>query len=277
MSIFREDLEQLSEIDPYYKLTRDEVARSEFREKIEFIWKELIDKSLIGDKEEKIANEAQKNFTGVLWQLELTYILSKKHKLVKPNDSGPDIIIDNFENGQIIIECVASNVSGKNKIERTFGQPVYIDNNKNKLRVLESIFKKLENYKRWLKNQTISQNDKFIIAIDTSNLPDGDLIGYPNTNIIEMLLYGIGDLFYEVNLQNGKSAIKYKSKECIEKPNGGIVPSKLTENQDFKFVTALLWKQESFIRNHSLSGENIMQFNNNNAINLIKNDFKLLQ
>ncbi len=277
MSIFRKNKDVESYIDPYYQLTRDEISRSDFKELIERIWIELNENSLIGDKEEKIIKEAQSNFTGILWQLELTYILSKKHKLLKPKESGPDILITDSENGKILIECVASNVSGKNKIERTFGQPIIINSDLNKLRVLESIFKKIKNYKHWLKNNIISKRDKFIIAIDTSNLPDGDLIGYPNTNILEMILNGIGDKFYEVNLQNGEFEIKYKSQEFIEKDSGNHVSSKLIENEDFKCVSAIIWKHESFLRNYSLLGHNIHQFNNKNAFNLFEEYVNLLR
>ncbi len=260
MNIFTDNLHSEG-MDQYYVLTRDHESRKEIKEIIQNVWDDLIKSNLIGDNIEKFVKDAQLNFHGALWQLELTYVLKQRYSLIPPKENGPDIIIE--EAGEkIIIDCVSSNISGKNKIEKVFGQVQILNQDRRKLRVLESLTKKYSVYKRWLEKGVVGPLDKFLIAVDTSNIPEGDLVGFPNRNIMESVLFGLGDHFFEVDLRTEIVKIQHDKQEEIKKENGSIVTTSLFKNSEFEDISGIIWKGTNFLFDHSLTGKNVRLYKN---------------
>ncbi|PJZ64074.1 hypothetical protein CH371_20075 [Leptospira wolffii] len=260
MNIFTDNLHS-EEMDQYYVLTRDDEYRKDIKQIIQGVWNDLIESNLIGDNIEKFVKDAQKNFHGAIWQLELTYLLKQKYSLVLPKEEGPDIIIE--EAGErIIIDCVSSNISGENKIETLVGQVQILDKDKRKLRVIESITKKYIAYKKWVKKGIVTESDKFLIAVDTSNIPEGSLVGYPDMNIMETVLSGAGDHFFVYNFETGDVTIQYDKQKEIKKKNGSLVTTNLFENQEFSDISGIVWKNTNFLFDHSLTGKNIKLYKN---------------
>lgn len=260
MNIFTENLHS-EDMDQYYILTRDEDYREETREVIQKIWNKLTKLELIGDDLEKFVKDAQRNFHGALWQLELTYILKQKFNLLSPKKIGPDIIIENgYE--RIIIDCVSSNISGKNKVKRITSGAETINQDVRKLRVIESITKKYNSYKKWIDKGIINTSDKFIIAVDTSNLPDANLVGYPLVNIMKTILYGYGKQVFVLNHETGSFEIKYHKETEIEKYNKSRVSTNIFEDSKFGDISGIIWKNTNFFSEHSLTGKNLSLFKN---------------
>ncbi|MCG6154123.1 hypothetical protein [Leptospira bandrabouensis] len=260
MNIFTENLHS-EDIDQYYILTRDDEYRKDTKQTIERIWKYLISSNLIGDDLEKFVKDAQRNFQGAIWQLELTYILNQKFKLLTPKSIGPDIIIDNGSE-KIVIDCVASNISGINKVNRNYGQVEYLDQDKRKLRVLESISKKYDTYKKWIEKGIVEPINKFIIAIDTSSIPDSDLVGYPHANLIETVLFGYGKHVFVYNHETGNFTTQYRKQKEIIKENGSSVATNIFEDENYVNISAIIWKNTNFLSEHSLTGNNIFLYKN---------------
>ncbi|TGK07412.1 hypothetical protein EHO59_04740 [Leptospira semungkisensis] len=260
MNIFTDNLHS-DEMDQYYILTRDDKYRKETKDVIQHVWDTLIELKLIGDNIEKFVKDAQRNFHGALWQLELTYILQGRFNLIPPKETGPDIIIERA--GEIIIiDCVSSNISGINKVERIMGQVEVLNQDSRKLRVLESINKKYSIYEKWVKKGIVTASDKLVIAVDTSNIPSGDLVGHPYANIMESVLFGVGNQVFVYNHETGNLTIQYDKQKEIKKENGSLVTTNLFENPDFQDISGIAWKNTNFLFDHSLSGDNIRLYKN---------------
>lgn len=259
MNIFTENLHSEG-MDQYYILTRDIEYRKEIKEIIERVWIELYHLNLIGDDLEKFVKDAQRNFHGAIWQLELTYILNKKFKLIPPRKMGPDIIIEN-NNEKIIIDCVSSNISGENKVNRIFGVD-RLNEDTRKLRVIESITKKYNSYKNWIDKKAVNPTDKFIIAVNTSNIPDADLVGYPNINIIESILFGFGKKVFVYDHEAESFTIKYQKETEIKKNNESHVSTNIFENSYYSDISGIIWKNTNFLSENSLKGNNLKLYKN---------------
>ncbi|PJZ47461.1 hypothetical protein [Leptospira saintgironsiae] len=255
--------------DLIYSNCRDNGYLTETKVVIEELWSRICSLNLLGDNKIKFINDAKDNFTGAVWQLQLTDVLNKRHKLKEPKEFGPDIIIQTGSK-DITIECVASNKSGKNKIEGISGQPIILDEEKLMLRILESISQKKVKYTAWLENGKIDQDSPFIIGIDTSAIPDGDVIGLPETNLIEKVLFSIGKHVFKVNLQSGEIAKEFEERREIIKNSGNSVETALFENDEYSFISGIIWNNTNIITDYSLTGSRFIFYRNPKARNPVQ-------
>lgn len=217
--------------------------------------------------------EIKTNFHQRSWEMYLGNVLLERKLSIKSQKGGPDFILDD----DIYIECVAPTRGDSNKpdsvpemhIAKTLEEIRALDVPVDQmiLRITQAIKDKaLLQYKKWRSKKWFKENAPFIIAINTADLQYVDDPNMPN--IIKALF---GFQFMQINLKNGKKSYSHRDK--IEKVNKEPVFVNYFINDNFSFVSGVLFSDVTVLNRPNKIGDDCIFVNNPFASNPVNASF----
>jgi len=252
--------QELSEIkkenfqyDPYYIVSgccRDR------KEKFDKLWKKY---KPFADSH--FLNEIKIHFHQRSWEMYIGNVLLEKGLKLQSGNEGPDFIISNIA----YIECVAPTKGDPTKndsvpemyiaerLDEIIAQDVPVD--KMILRTSQSIKEKAKKYKKWREKKWFNQNIPFIIVMNTADLDYPEDSSMPN--VIKALF---GFRFMQINLKNKKRSYSHRKK--IEKLNKSPVFVNYFTNEDFSFVSGVLFSSKAVLSHPANIGDDCVFVNN---------------
>lgn len=229
----------------------------ERREKFNKLWrsfKPLADKHFLSD--------IKKHFHQRTWEMYFGNILLGKNLFIKSKNEGPDFIV----NKNIYIECVTCEKGDKNKPDSV--PEMYVACNSNEmqvqdvptdemiLRITNSLKEKaIKQYDKWKNKDWFNEEALFIIAINT-----GDLGHVEDSNMPNVIKALFGFRFMQINLKNGKTNYSHRNK--IEKSNKKPVSVNYFINNDFNFVSGVLFSNKAVLNHPANIGDDCIFINN---------------
>lgn len=248
------------------------------RENCEALWKRF-EPYADGD----FATEFCREFDARYWEMYLTvYFLEAGYDVCCPKP-GPDVgIIFNrqriwFEattptsgngNSPDSVPEMKSGDSQETSEMQKVQQPQII------LRYLNSIKVKFDQYKRWIKNKTINENDIFIIAINAHriNFDRHDT----NPPRIIRTAYGFGDKYIDFDPETGsKIGSGYMLDREIKKNNGEPVDTGVFHRDEYTALSGLLCSRINVANQPQIMGADFQLAPNPRAMNRLPDDFRL--
>jgi type I restriction enzyme S subunit len=162
---------KFNQYDPSYVAISTMTTRPEFREELEVLWKQYEPYA-----DSNFPNEFKKQFNQRAWELHIgSTLLNRGYALGVHSDSGPDFRISH-KNKDVWIEAVAiEKGKGKDKVpDIEDGKAMDVPEQEMLLRLTAGLIEKHRKYLSYLKNNNVSKDDPFIIAIDRSPLDHPD-------------------------------------------------------------------------------------------------------
>ncbi|MCK4592839.1 hypothetical protein KAT63_05405 [Candidatus Parcubacteria bacterium] len=227
------------------------------REKFNKLWrsfKPLADKHFLSD--------IKKHFHQRTWEMYFGNILLGKNLFIESKNEGPDFIV----NKNIYIECVACEKGDKNKPDSVPEMHVACNPNEMQvqdvptdemiLRITNSLEEKaIKKYDKWKNKNWFNKKAPFIIAINTEDLGHVEDSSMPN--VVKALF---GFQFMQINLKNGKTNYSYRNK--IEKSNKSPISVNYFINNDFNFVSGVLFSNKTVLNHPDNIGDDCIFVNN---------------
>lgn len=251
--------------DPYFIASG---CIKERKEKFDALWakyKSYADLHFLG--------QIKTNFHQRTWEMYLGNVLLSKELKIKSEDEGPDFIVD--EN--LYIECVAPTKGDSakpdsvpemfvaTKPEEIRVQDVPVDNMI--LRITQSIKDKaLDQYEKWKNKKWFDAKKPFIIAINTGDLGHVEDPSMPN--VLKALF---GFQFLQINMKTRESNFSHRN--AVLKSNNKPVPVNYFVNQDFSFVSGVLFSDKTVLNHPDQIGDDCIFVNNPFANNPIDESF----
>lgn len=260
-----EELEKVKGIypkyDSYYIASG---CTKERREKFDNLWKNY--KSYA---DSHFSMQIKTNFHQRSWEMYVGNVLLEKGLAIKSKDEGPDFIVS--EN--LYIECVAPTKGDPEKPDSvpemfiaTMPEEIRVQDvpvDKMILRITQVIKDKaLDQYERWKRKGWFDAKAPFIIALNTADLQHVDDPSMPNA-----LKALFGFQFMQINMKTG--ATNFSHRDQVEKSNNGSVPVNFFINEDFSFVSGVLFSDKSVLNHPKNIGEDCIFVNNPFADNPI--------
>ena len=255
---------QFDKYDPYYIVSGSIEERKLNFDKLWGKYKVYADKHFL--------SQIKYNFHQRTWEMYLGNVLLKNFSIVS-NNEGPDFIIDNT----IYIECIAPTKGDSDKINsvpemtvaKSFSEMIVqnVPVDKMILRMTQCIKDKaIIQYKNWKTKKWFNKNASFIIAINTGDL--GNIQDYLGIPLIIKALFGLQ--FLQIN-QKGKKSFSWRNQ--INK--GAGVPVDFFTNNDFDFISGIIFSDSCVINNFDNLGKDCVFVNNPFAVNPV--DFNFIE
>ena len=265
-----EELEKMKELyhqyDPYFIVSGCCKDRREKFDKLYAKYKNY--------KDENFLKGIRTNFHQRTWEMYVGNVLLEKGLEIKPNNGGPDFVINNLA----YVECVAS-TKGKpakpdsvpemfvaTKPEEIRVQDVPGD--KMILRITTVIKDKADQYQKWKSKTWFDSKMPFVIAVNTADLEHVDNQSMPN--VLKALF---GYQFMQINIKIKTGTTNFSHRNEVVKNNGESVPVNYFTNEDFSFVSGVLFSDKSVLNHPENIGEDCIFVNNPFADNSIDESF----
>jgi len=200
-------------------------------------------------------------------------VFLKNGLTIQSKNEGLDFTINKI----VYIECVAPTKGDSTKPdsvskmlvattpEEICVQDVPVD--KMILRTTQAIKDKaLVQYKNWESKKWFDLKMPFIIAVNTSDLTHVEDPSMPN--VLKALF---GFQFMQINIKTG--ATNFSHRDNIDKSNNESVPVNYFINEDFSFVSGVLFSDKSVLNHPENIGEDCLFVNNPFAKNPIDESF----
>jgi len=220
--------------DPLYLKIRDDSDFKEVRNRLEKLWQiyqPYADRKFkAGFREDLVAR---------FWEMYVGSMLIQEGKeLEKSGDIGPDICVKGSQ--KIWIEAVApSQGCGKDKVPEMEGSG-WVPEDKITLRVCHAIKEKFEKYQEYIEKGHISENDPYIIAINSSRVPGID--GGSDPPYIIRAAFPIGSLAVRVNPKTFEKIWEgYQYKGEIVKENKTPIETKIFLSPEYEGISAIIY------------------------------------
>jgi len=278
-SKFAELKNKFSKYDEEYLSIATDSSRSEEKKWMEELWQKCesyLDTNFLDEFKLK---------TGYLnrsWELYLgATLLNRGFKLGKHSDADPDFDLLNKEGKRIAwIEAVAPEKgNGKDRVSNNLksGTSGILPEEKMLLHITGVFNDKFEEYKKYLKNNKVNDQEPYVIAINCSNFSRPD----PGIPLILMALFGIGDLGVRIPIRH--SDARHESSEWfwshrpeIRKNNNTDIPMLIFRDRTYAGISAVIYCK-SYILNCRKSqekmGENFIVAHNHLANNHLPDGF----
>ncbi|KKQ38240.1 MAG: hypothetical protein US54_C0014G0005 [Candidatus Roizmanbacteria bacterium GW2011_GWA2_37_7] len=240
--------------DPYFIVSACIKAK---KEKLEKLWKSF---KPYADK--KFKTKIIKNFHQRLWEMYIGNVLLIKKFNINHDEGRPDFIV----NDNIYIECTAPTKGDPTKsdsvpemlvaknIEEIKEQDVPVD--QMILRITQVINEKaLEQYDKWKRKKWFNRKSSFIIAVNTSDL---EFLEDPNMPNVVKALFGFK--FIQIDLQTRKTS--YSRRNNIRKINNAPVSVNYFVNDDYCFISGVLFSSERVLKSFDNMGDDCIFVNN---------------
>lgn len=251
--------------DPYFIASG---CIKERREKFNKMWKNY--KSYA---DSNFLTEIKTNFHQRSWEMYVGSVLLEKGLTIKSEDKGPDFIVDN----DLYIECVAPTKGNLGKPDSV--PEMFVALTPEEIRVQDVPFDKiilritgavkdkaLAQYEKWKSKKWFDPKAPFIIAINT-----GDLAHVEDPSMPNVLKALFGFQFLQINIKTG--ATNFSHRDRVEKSNNESVSVNYFINEDFSFVSGVLFSDKSVLNHPKNIGEDCMFVNNPFANNLVDKSF----
>lgn len=217
--------------------------------------------------------EVKTNFHQKSWEMYLGNVLLERKLSIKSQNEGPDFIVSD----NIYIECTAPTKGDSTKPDSVLDMFVAktpeeirehnVPVDQMILRITQVIKDKaLLQYEKWRSKKWFKKNVPFIIAVNTADLQYVDDPNMPN--VIKALF---GFQFMQINLKNGKKSYSHRDK--IEKVNKEPVFVNYFINDNFSFVSGVLFSDITVLNHPNKIGDDCIFVNNPFASNPVNASF----
>ncbi len=258
--------EKYPQYDPYFIVCS---SLKKYREKFDKLWKNY---KPYADTHFK--DQIKINFHQRSWEMYVGNILLKDATIISSKDEGPDFIIDE----SIYIECVAPTKGDSIKSDSV--PEMYVAKTPQEIRVMnvptdqmilritQAIKSKaLDQYEKWKSKSWFNNKMSFIIALNTADLQHVEDSNMPN--IIKALF---GFQFMSINIKTGET--NYTHRNSINKTNNEPVLVDYFTNNEFSFVSGVLFSDNLVSSHPDDIGDDCYFVNNPFADNPINDSFK---
>lgn len=220
--------------------------------------------------------EFQKDLDARFWEMYLTVLIGEKYK-VKSASKGPDIQILENENTLAWVEAVIATAGDpvlpdsvpEMQFGTGIGQPTPED--KIILRLTSALKSKLDVHKKYLKNNILTQDQPFVIAINGS--PIRWMGGSEHRRILKAL-FPIGEEYVTFDQStNSLSHSQFNYRGVINKENGAGVPVDSFFNADYELVSGVVYSSKDCCNIPRECGSEIVYIHNPFAKNPLDKGF----
>jgi len=220
--------------------------------------------------------ELRKDFHSRFWEMYLTCSLLENEFSISCPKSGPDILIrDSIQ--RIWIEAIApgqGDAGSPDRVpDRTYNVVQDHPEKQIILRYRAAIYEKFNNkYKHYICNKIIGEHDPFIIAINSSKIPNA----WPDWTIPEIVkaVFPAGDLQLEINSKDrtvvGSS---YQYRPSIIKKSRSSVDTDIFLNPAYEGITAILFSHVCVTRCPKDLGSDLVFIHNPLARNPLRQGY----
>jgi type I restriction enzyme S subunit len=263
---------KFNQYDPSYVAISTMTTRPEFREELEVLWKQYEPYA-----DSNFPNEFKKQFNQRAWELHIgSTLLNRGYALGVHSDSGPDFRISH-KNKDVWIEAVAiEKGKGKDKVpDIEDGKAMDVPEQEMLLRLTAGLIEKHRKYLSYLKNNNVSKDDPFIIAIDRSPLdhPDAQI------PLILKCLFAIGHqiLFLKgTKTRPITEGSTWSAREKVNKLSGSEVGMLMFRDNSFEGISAVIYNVHDILnspRDPNHIGDNFVIVHNPFAKNPLPDSF----
>lgn len=264
-----EELERVKRMFPKYdSYFIESGCYKERREKFDKLWEKY---KTFADSH--FLTQIKTNFHQRSWEMYIGNVLLEKKITIQSQNEGPDFIINNIA----YIECVAPTKGEPTKPDSTPKMFVAtkpeeiriqdVPTDKMILRITGAIKDKaLRQYKNWKSKKWFDSDTPFVIAVNTGDLAHAEDPSMPN-----MLKAMFGFQFLQINIKTGATNFSYRDK--IDKSNNEPVPVNYFINEDFDFVSGVLFSDRPILDHPENIGEDCFFVNNPFADNPVDESF----
>lgn len=264
-----EELEKIKQMypkyDPYYIASG---CIKERRDKFDNLWKNY---QIYADSH--FLTQIRTNFHQRSWEMYVGNVFLKKCLKIQSQNEGPDFIIDKIA----YIECVAPTKGDPAKPDSvpeifaaTTPEEIRVQNvpvDKMILRITQAIKdKSVDQYNNWKSKKWFDSKTPFVIAVNT-----GDLEHIEDPRMPNVLKALFGFQFMQINIKTGATNFSHRDK--VEKTNNVLVPVNYFINEDFSFVSGVLFSNKSVLNHPENIGEDCIFVNNPFADNPVSRSF----
>lgn len=252
-------------IDPYYIAS---ACSEERKRKFDELWKNFMPYA-----DSHFRSQAKISFHQRSWEMYVGNIFLEKGLSIQSKNEGPDFVIDKTA----YIECVAptkGNPAKPDSVPEMFVatkpeeiriQDVPVD--KMILRITGVIKDKaLDQYENWKSKEWFDSKKPFVIAVNTGDLSHVEDPSMPN--ILKALF---GFQFMQINVKTGSTNFSHRDK--VEKSNNESVLVNYFINEDFSFVSGVLFSDKLVLNHPENIGEDCIFVNNPFADNPVDESF----
>lgn len=194
-------------------------------------------------------------------------------KDIKPTsfNEGPDFLIEGGDK-KIWIECAAPNKgAGEDRVPAMeYGTVQTVPENQMCIRLTNTLYEKLKQYKKHVKKGVISESDIYIIAINSGDLgfPDGAI------PLILRVVFGIGYPTITFSSSGGEKKHGWSRIFSIKKKNESEVSTDFFLKPENNCVSGILYCGKTVL-NHAIPwGDDILGVSNPIAKNPFPNSFR---
>ena len=213
------------------------------------------------------------NFHQRSWEMYVGNVLLEKQLNIQSQNEGPDFVIDDTA----YLECVAPTKGDPGKAdsvpemfmaktpEEISVQNVPVD--KMILRITQVVKDKaLDQYENWKSKKWFNPKVPFVIAVNTGDLAHAEDPSMPN---VLKALFGFE--FMQINIKTGATNFSHRGK--VEKSNNEPVPVNYFINENFSFVSGVIFSDKTVLNHPENIGEDFIFVNNPFADNPIDESF----
>lgn len=218
-------------------------------------------------------SQIRTNFYQRSWEMYVGNVLLEKGLIIKSKNEGPDFVIDKTA----YVECVAPTKGDPTKPDSvpemfvaTTPEEIRVQDvptDKMILRIAQAIKDKaLDQYKNWKSKKWFDSKIPFIIAINTGDLSHAEEPSMPN--VLKTLF---GFQFMQIDIKTGATNFSHRDK--VDKLNNEPVPVNYFVNENFTFVSGVLFSDKSVLNHPENIGEDCLFVNNPFADNPVVESF----
>lgn len=218
-------------------------------------------------------NQIRTNFHQRSWEMYIGNVLLEKGLIMRSRNEGPDFVIDNTA----YIECIAPTKGDSSRPDSvpemfvaSMPEEISVQNvpvDKMILRITQAVKDKaLNQYDNWKSKKWFDSKIPFVIAINT-----GDLAHVEDPNMPNVLKALFGFQFMQINIKTGSTTFSHRDK--IEKTNSEPVPVNYFVNENFSFVSGVIFSNKTILNHPENIGEDCIFVNNPFASNPIDETF----
>ena len=255
-----------------YVSTSTMATRPEFKVWLEAIWKQYEPYA-----DSNFPNEFKKQFNQRAWELYLgSTLINRGYTLGSHSNAGPDIKIP-YKSKNVWVEAIAvEKGDAQDKVpDIQYGKATDVPEKEMLLRLTAGLREKHQKYLKYLKEGLISQDDPFVIAIDSSPLEHQDA----QIPLILKCLFAIGHqvLFLKREKSRRKTeGSTWSAREKVNKISGSEVKMLMFRDTSFEGISAVIycpWNILNSPRDPDKMGDNFVIIHNPFARNPLPDEF----
>lgn len=256
-------LEKYSRYDPYYVVSGSIPDR---RERFENLYK-----TFKGHADSHFLSNIKYQFHERTWEMYVGCSLLSRGIDFRPNDTGPDFLIENAGK-KVWIECVVCNEGdGNDKVPPlVYGSVGTVPENEMCIRIANALQKKYKEYNEKYLNGIVSLDDSYIIAVNSGALPfpDGAI------PLILRCLFAVGHMTISLPRDGSESKHYWSQIRSLKKKNGSDVPMDFFLNEEHKGISGALYCGKNVLNHADPIGSDILGINNPIANRAFPNGLK---